>query len=346
MSFSCSQCSFIAQFESALTMHHQLYHEPHIDRSFKTRSNILPNTLPRISRRPADSSKEKDLRLPARTSSATLLFEKLRARIRRSKALFAHHEESGDECNDIMGHSVVTSNSTRELTPTFSSVNGIKESLKEVFSCHLCSFDADRITALDRHLLNDHKISLDKLLKLVMAKTKDGLMDDVPIQRNGVRQPYYRSVDMNTEGGEFIIETTTPQIKILKHASVNTDLKYTDIPDLNDDCKLMTHEIEKLIDMPRDKCDKNTLLAKMQTLNEYMCKFANSSNTLKNVLNKELVQKKSLNRSNESFISFGLGDQTPRSWKQTNSEGVVRIPRKTSQKRNSKSKLSAESFYF
>ena len=142
------------------------------------------------------------------------------------------------------------------------------------------------ITVLDRHLLSDHKIGLENLLKLVMSKTKDGLSDEDSTQMYGIRKPYYKHIDETMKNGEFIIETVAPKIKILKHTASNTDLKWTDIVDSIKD--------------PLEK-DKNALLSKIEILNECMCKFVDSSNTLKKVLTKEFDQK-TLNRSD-----FGLG---------------------------------------
>nr|XP_034838542.1 uncharacterized protein LOC117994691 [Maniola hyperantus] len=348
MFYNCSQCSFTAQFESALTMHHQLHHET----TATTASNLQEksNTVPRsacLDRSFSPTKENKRLKLATRTSSATRLFDKLRARIRRSRNLFAHPEEGSDPTlnfNDLPGQSECTSKAMKELG---SSVSGVIEALreqKEIFACHLCSFDSDRITVLDRHLLNDHKIGLDNLLKLVMAKTKDGLSDDSPAQIYGIRQPYYKPPDEIIENGEFIIETITPKIKILKHTSMNTDLKMADIPDLND-CQKISEEIEKLIDTPQSS-DNNVLLEKMQTLNECMCKFVDSTNTIKKVLTKEFDQKG--NRSKEGpYFNLGLGDQdSPKDWERAHSEKLDRNRSKYPENRSEKIKYSSDSFYF
>ncbi|KAH9633731.1 hypothetical protein HF086_008753 [Spodoptera exigua] len=151
-----------------------------------------------------------------------------------------------------------------------------------------------RITVLDRHLLNDHKIGLDNLLKLVMAKTKDGLSDEiVNTAIYGIRQPYYKPLDEIIEDGEFVIETVSPKIKILKHASTNTENHWSDLPDLKDNCRMISKELEKLIKYPIEEYDKEDFLLKMQTLNDCMCKFVDSSNTLKKVLTKEFDMKHS-----------------------------------------------------
>ncbi|RVE46521.1 hypothetical protein evm_008812 [Chilo suppressalis] len=199
---------------------------------------------------------------------------------------------------------------------------------KESYACHLCCFDADRITVLDRHLLNHHKIGLENLLKLVMAKTKDGLSEE---NQNadiyGIRQPYYRPPDDIVEEGEFLIETVTPRIKILKHAATNTDIQWTDIPDLKDNCRKITKELEKLVKYPSDKIDKGDLMAKMQTLSECMCKYVDSTNTLRSVLTKEFDSKTSVRErmsAAEPFFDLDLRSDTPREWEKANSEKMER----------------------
>lgn len=144
---------------------------------------------------------------------------------------------------------------------------------------------------MDRHLLNDHKIGLENLLKLVMSKTKDGLSEENSAQMYGIRQPYYKQTDEIYENGEFVIETVTPKIKIVKHTASNTDLKWTEIPDSKIDCPMEN--------------DKNILLSKIEILNECMCKFVDSSNTLKKVLTKEFDQK---TLRNQSEFALGLGE--------------------------------------
>ncbi|CAK1548959.1 unnamed protein product [Leptosia nina] len=260
-----------------------------------------------------------------------------------------HHHQSGFRSgspDDLSSQSQCTSKAMKELSPFCSSaVEVTKEPHKEIFSCHLCAFDADRITVLDRHLLNDHKIELESLLKLVMAKTKDGLAEANHAQIYGIRQPYYRPPDDIIENGEFIIETVTPKIKILKHSAVNTDLKFTDIPDF-DDCKDISRELEKIFEEPLEKNDKDTLFSKMQSLNKYMCKFVDSSNTLKRVLTKEFVQKKNMDRNNEPYFDVGLGDpDTPRVWERAHSERLERH-RSKNDTRSDKLKHSSDSFYF
>lgn len=151
-----------------------------------------------------------------------------------------------------------------------------------------------RITVLDRHLLNDHKIGLESLLQLVMAKTKQGLEDSPGPIMSGMRQPYYRNTLEVIEEDEFILETVTPKIKVLKHASTNTDLKWTDIPNLKDNCRMITKELEKLMTESTENCNKDDFLEKMQTLNECMCKFMDSSKTLKKTLTKEFGSKNSV----------------------------------------------------
>lgn len=165
-----------------------------------------------------------------------------------------------------------------------------------------------RITVLDRHLLNDHKIGLENLLKLVMAKTQDGLSDDNQPHIYGIRQSYYKPTDEIIEDGEFVIETITPKIKILKHAFTNTDLKWTDIPDLEDNCKKISREIEKIIDAPTQDDNKEHFLMKMQTLSECMSKFVTSSNALKKVLTKEFSQKNVNKINDRPYFDLGLGE--------------------------------------
>lgn len=172
-------------------------------------------------------------------------------------------------------------------------------------NANLNSFHS-RITVLDRHLLNDHKIGLDNLLKLVMAKTKDGLSDDNPSQIYVIRQPYYKQPDEIIENGEFVIETVTPKIKILKHTAVNTDLKMSDVPNLRN-CEEIKNEIKKLIDVPLESCDNDVLMQKMQSLNECMCKFVDSTNAIKKVLTKEFDPKMG-GRSNDPYFNLGLGE--------------------------------------
>jgi hypothetical protein len=164
---------------------------------------------------------------------------------------------------------------------------------------------------LDRHLLNDHKIGLDNLLKLVMAKTKDGLSEDCNAAALGIRQPYYKLQNEMIEEGDFLIETVTPKIKILKHASTNTDILWSDIPDLKDNCRKITRELEKLMKYPSETCDKDDFLAKMQTLSDCMGKFVESTNTLKKVLAKGFDSRTSVRdrlSAAEPFFDLGLGE--------------------------------------
>ncbi|XP_047541546.1 uncharacterized protein LOC125074297 isoform X2 [Vanessa atalanta] len=362
MSYCCSQCSFTAQFESALIMHRQLHHEQPTDWDFKPGiSNTKSNTVPRaacLEKSLPTSPEKQGLKLGGRTSSATRLFEKLRARICRSKTLFAHPEEGdrhnfvGDisltKCLDLSGQSECTSKAMKDLG---SSVSGVIEPLREhneIFACHLCSFDADRITVLDRHLLNDHKIGLDNLLKLVMDKTKVGLTEDNTAQTYGIRQSYYKAPDEIIEDGEFVIETVSPKIKILKHTASNTDLIWTDISVTKRNNRDASKDTESIIDTPVDECDKDVLFAKMETLNDYMSKFVDSSNNLKKVLTKELDHKNSGSKSNDKpYFNLGLGDQdSPRDWERAHSEKLERNRNKCDENRDGKMKFSSESFYF
>lgn len=97
----------------------------------------------------------------------------------------------------------------------------------------------------------------------------------------------------------------TPKVKILKHASTNTENI-----DLRDNCKMISNELDKLVNGPAEACDKNELLIKMQTLNECMCKFVDSSNMLKRVLTKEFDTKSLKNDrvSGEPFFDLRLGE--------------------------------------
>ncbi|KAG6445210.1 hypothetical protein O3G_MSEX003778 [Manduca sexta] len=336
-------------------MHRQLHHMGEVDDVLAPlKTNVLADkshTVPRASAfnsQYLDNKEGKGLKL-SRTSSAIRLFDKLRARIARSRTLFAHPEESGSISTDINELSVpseCTSKAFKSDSSRTSGVSSPKELHKETYGCHLCSFDADRITALDRHLLNDHKIGLDILLKLVMAKTKDGLSEDPLPTVYGVRQPYYKPLDDVIEDGEFIVETITPKIKIMKHAITNTDITWSDIPDLKNNCRMISKELEKLIDGPTDS-GKEELLAKMQTLNACMCKFADSSNALTKVLKKEIDAKSARERlsGNETLFELGLGDRgTPRDWEKAHSERLER--NKAKHNRGDKTKLSSESFYF
>ncbi|CAG9794464.1 unnamed protein product [Diatraea saccharalis] len=250
--------------------------------------------------------------------------------------LFSHPEEIAD--NTIVKDLSPTSECTSKIVQlgAVSNASAYTTSVdgpKETYACHLCTFDADRITVLDRHLLNHHKIGLDNLLKLVMAKTKDGLAEE---NRNsniyGIREPYYKPTDEIIEEGEFVIETVTPKIKILKHASTNTEVQWTDIPDLKNDCRKITKELEKLIKYPSDKIGKDELLSKMQTLSDCMCKFVDSTNTLKKILTKEFDSKTSVRdrlSAAEPFFDLGLGDQdSPREWERAHSEKMERTRHK------------------
>lgn len=143
-----------------------------------------------------------------------------------------------------------------------------------------------------------------------MAKTKDGLSDDqLIIDEYGIRQPYYKPLDDIIEEGEFLVETVTPKIKILKHAAVNTDLKWNDISEIKN-CRMMKKELEKLIESPVEDNNKEELMHKMQSLNECMCKFVDSSNTLKKVLTKSYDSKNSIrtDQSIDPVFNLGLGE--------------------------------------
>ncbi|KAL4712113.1 hypothetical protein ACJJTC_010974 [Scirpophaga incertulas] len=286
-----------------------------------------------------------DLRLPNRTSSATRLFDKLRFSFgrTRSKMLSSHPEESADNALESTGVSECIKTGNISSAPQTLAIGSTDTAVKETYGCHLCCFDADRITVLDRHLLNNHKIGLDTLLKLVMAKTKEGLNEDSANVFN-TRQPYYKPSDEIVEDEEIFIETVSPKIKIVKHSAVNTDIQWTDIPDFKDNCKQITKELEKLV-TSADKYDKTDLFAKMQSLSECMCKFFDSTNTLKKVLTKEFESKTSVKPSTEPLFDLGLGDQeNSRDWERAHSE----LSDKRRRRHDSRSGVPKmrDSFYF
>ncbi|XP_028033778.1 uncharacterized protein LOC114245710 [Bombyx mandarina] len=337
MAFSCSQCDFTAQFESALTMHRQLHHPTEDDVPQLDKPLEKANTLPRakIQSPITNGNENTNFKLPGRTSSATRLFDRLRAKIYKSRTLFSHPEENDPlkTFNDISIPSECTSKHLRidSVSRTSAMTTCLRDLHKETYGCHLCSSEFDRITALDRHLLNDHKISLEELLKLVLNKTKDCLNDEDSAIL-GIKQPYYKPPDEIIEDGEFIIETVTPKIKILKHTSTNTDLQLSDAFVMND-----------VADDGRD-----LLLAKMKVLNDCMCKFVDSSNALKKVLVKEIDNKTGRARMSggEPVFNLSLGDHdSPRDWNRTHSENLQRRENKHGD-RIEKTKMSNESFYF
>lgn len=144
---------------------------------------------------------------------------------------------------------------------------------------------------------------MESLLKLVMAKTKDGLIDDRP-PIFGIRQPYYKPQDEIIEEGEFIIETVAPKIKILKHSSTNTEENPSNL-------NALASNIENFFKHNQDGCpngdqDGGNLMSKMAALNQYMCKFVDSSNTLKKVLNQELDMKDEHLSGTEPMFNLGL----------------------------------------
>ncbi|CAH0599873.1 unnamed protein product [Chrysodeixis includens] len=371
MTHCCSQCAFTAQFESALNMHRQLHHASD-EYCEKKKSPRAPSekteAVPRASSIASSQygmSKNKGMKLVGRTSSATRLLDKLRARICRSRPLFSHPEEASETGVEVQGPetSIVSDCTSKDLKLEASgsrvTVMTLKE-VKETFGCHLCSFDADRITVLDRHLLNDHKIGLESLLKLVMAKTRDGLSEGTPNVYGtvyGIRQPYYRPPDEIIEEGEFVIETVTPKIKILKHSATNTELQWCDpdfIPDLKDNCKRITREIDKLVKVgiPLEECDKDEFFMKMQNLNECMCKFVDSSNTLKKVLAKEFDSKHNVREHlslDQPFFDLCLGDSrnTSRVWERAHSDNIEKARSKYGENNSrGEKKFTSESFYF
>lgn len=155
--------------------------------------------------------------------------------------------------------------------------------------------------------MNDHKIGLDSLLKLVMEKTKEGVSESFD---GNIYDTYYKSQDY-TEEGDIVVETVSPSIKILKHASTNTILKWTGIPDYKMDCKAITQELEDLMSVPLNEGNRDELFTKMQRLNDYMCKFMESSSVLKRVLKKEsrsTIDSRKNNSINDELFNYGIGE--------------------------------------
>lgn len=141
-----------------------------------------------------------------------------------------------------------------------------------------------------------------------MAKTKDGLAEEPTTDLYGIHQPYYKPQGEIIEEVEFIIETVAPKINILKHASTNTDIKWVDFPDLKNNCRMITEELDAMTNPIQ--CDKEDIVSKMQTLNKCMCKFVDSSNMLKKVLTKEFDSKSARERLHgiEPIFDLGLGE--------------------------------------
>ncbi|KAJ2939368.1 hypothetical protein O0L34_g13463 [Tuta absoluta] len=363
MSFSCSKCNFTANFESALTMHRQLHHGeaaplPGSEQLHIKPVPIIPLKLPPPDKSPFGTRKYNLMTLGSRTS-ATRIFGKLRAKICRSKTMFAHPEDPLDNMlnSDFSCRSDCTSKamqleSPSRLSAISNAISNGKEPQRETYACHLCSFEADRITVLDRHLLNDHKIGMDNLLKLVLAKTKDGLVEDSPPDTSS-RQSYYKPVTgVNGDffgNGEFVIPTAAPNMRLFKHAAINTDLTWLDIPEI------LSEQLDS-ITKETARPEKNELLEKMQTLNSYMCKFVDSSNTLKRALCRTPGPQYSARRDDDELMfDLKLGSHdTPRStrdWKRAYSEKLERYKSKRTihgldKFRSDKSKLSSESYYF
>lgn len=154
---------------------------------------------------------------------------------------------------------------------------------------------------------------MDNLLKLVMAKTKDGITDDAENKENPTAVPYYKAQD-TIDHEEFIVETVTPKIKILRHASTNTDLKFTDIPNLNEgfNCKKVKKELEDLMRFPIEKWNKEEMFSKMENLSNCMSKFVDSTNALskltKDMDSKCTVNLNSRNNTNIDLFSLGIGE--------------------------------------
>ncbi|XP_026316251.1 uncharacterized protein LOC113227528 [Hyposmocoma kahamanoa] len=96
MNHTCSQCNFSANFESALAMHHQLHHENDYNAADFPVINLPVqkcNSVPRDMSPSSSFRSNKGMRLTSRTSSATKILGRLRARICKNKALFSHPEE-------------------------------------------------------------------------------------------------------------------------------------------------------------------------------------------------------------------------------------------------------------
>ncbi|XP_041988068.1 uncharacterized protein LOC121739628 [Aricia agestis] len=303
MPYSCSKCKFTANFESALKMHKQLHHD-----ISGCSNDGTPKSTKKFYTIPKESQKEqvfpikpkRSLRSLTRSPSATRLLDKIRMRLCKSK-LFSHPEEATEEQNFIDSENTHYKYPSKILEVKPEAV--VKEAPStekpnESFGCHLCSLVADRITVLDRHLLNDHKIGMDNLLKLVMDKTRDGLTDDNSRQNYEQRKSYYKLSDeiMNTG-----------HTKMFKEAASNTDLKWTDIH--LDESTNALKEIEDIFDVSGN--ENREVFEKMRTLNEYMSRFLTSSKTLNKVLSKELSHK-DLSRPNDRGLRMGLGDQEPR----------------------------------
>lgn len=291
----CSQCNFTSQFASALTMHRQMVHGV-TDEEICEQPNVERDKFEKIAEVKSDYTNREACQNRGlfRTNSAMKFFDKLKTRMTRSKqSISIHNEESvmPETCvkselihetpmkSPKKSFSRMTFNIGRSLptTPT------IKELSKECFKCHLCPFIADRITVLDRHLLNDHKIGLGTLLELVMAKTKEGIMES-----NCNKDSYYTSQNVY-EAGEFLVETVSPKIKVLKHAAINTELHWSDIVE----CKY------------KNNGDNEIFMKKLDELNECMHECVESTNNLcKNNDSKSTV---------DSRRHFGLRYDKPKS---------------------------------
>lgn len=61
------------------------------------------------------------------------------------------------------------------------------------------------------------------------------------------------------EQGDYVYEAVNSRIKIVKHVGVNTDLQWTDIPDLKDNCRKITKELDKLMKFPSEKFEKRVM---------------------------------------------------------------------------------------
>lgn len=140
---------------------------------------------------------------------------------------------------------------------------------------------------------------------LVMAKTKEGITTHTLEDEN--TNTYYTAQNETFEEGEFIIKTVIPKILIMKHAANNTDLHWKDIK--------QNKESEDIFIEPYDDNKiRNDLLNKMQCLNEYIHKFAESTDSLKKALKKDRLDSKSgvdytKNAGvKDEMFNFGIGE--------------------------------------
>ncbi|XP_011558035.3 uncharacterized protein LOC105388770 [Plutella xylostella] len=364
MTHSCSQCDFTAEFASSLTMHHQLHHDAPCrdddDVCAKKTPLLVQDKSRTLPCRGFDDHKEeiqKDKKLSlGRTNSATRMFDRIRAKICRSKPSLLPHPEEESNKNKGFGLKQDLTPSLPVSKPCTSQYFNVDTQVDcsepnpcgETFACHLCDFVADRITVLDRHLLNDHKIGLDNLLQLVMAKTKDGLTEQKVLRTNEfhIQQPYYKAVDEIIEDGEFVVETVQPKVKILRHVATNTEMTLKDFQKAN--CDSLDKNLGRMMELKASNGEDEDFVEKMKNLNDCMSKFIYSSNSLKRAL-----ESKSNIHENQSceaamLYDLGMGDETPRDWEKMLSDKTDRRRSLHHQQhfRNTKSKLGSDSFYY